>query len=43
MGRTYDDRRALAAAHFDGIAEIGDDLHGAEIDPPDSNEQNGAT
>jgi ribonuclease Z len=27
MGGTHDDWRALAAAHFDGMIEVGDDLH----------------
>ncbi|HEX7130993.1 MAG TPA: ribonuclease Z, partial [Iamia sp.] len=28
-----DDWRALAAAHFDGVVEVGDDLHRVEVDP----------
>lgn len=28
-----DDWRALAAAHFDGVIELGDDLHRVEITP----------
>jgi ribonuclease Z len=33
-GGTGDDWKALAAAHFDGVVELGDDLHRIEIDPP---------
>ena len=33
MGGTYDDWRALGAAHFSGTIELGDDLHRVEITP----------
>jgi ribonuclease Z len=33
LSGTHDDWRALAAAHFDGPIEVGDDLHRIEIDP----------
>ena len=36
MSGTHDDWRALAAAHFDGTIEVGDDLHRVEIDPTTS-------
>jgi ribonuclease Z len=29
-----DDWRALAAAHFDGAVELGDDLHRVEVPAP---------
>jgi ribonuclease Z len=32
-GDPGDDWRALAAAHFDGRVEIGDDLHRIEVTP----------
>ena len=32
-GGTGDDWKALAAEHFDGIVELGDDLHRVEIHP----------
>lgn len=35
MGGTYDDWRALAATHFDGTIEIGDDLHRIDISHDD--------
>ena len=31
LGGTHDDWRALAAAHFDGTIEVGDDLHRVEV------------
>ena len=31
LGGTEDDWRALAAAHFDGTIELGDDLHRVDI------------
>ena len=33
MSGTPDDWRALAAEHFDGVIEVGDDLHRVEIHP----------
>ncbi len=38
MSGTYDDWRALAAAHFDRTVEIGDDLHRIEVNPPDADD-----
>ena len=33
FGGTHDDWRTLAAAHFGGTIEVGDDLHHVEITP----------
>ena len=33
LGGTEDDWRALAAQHFDGTIELGDDLHRVDIPP----------